>query len=178
MKIHIKQHKCLGEEMKVNVDAKLLLDYANYIVDYTAELQSNNFKIVRSQWGDLIVVKFQKVHVEISVPQIIFDAGKEKNKVQVRAETAKKDVIYDVVITDKKIHFVGAEYQVIDLRAIDSLDLYANSLVINCNNQRLVLKTHSFKLNIYIIAIIEFILSTTIDDSLIGKNIKFAKNVQ
>lgn len=163
--------------MRINIDAKILVNQLSLIQEYINELQAAEFKILPNEWGDLNVVKFEGVKVELKFTDQILDKrrGKERGVISIHNQIKKKLISNDVIISNQNVYFPGNELKSIELSKIIQIDVHDTHIEVITAKQRFEISTNSFKFNIHFITMLEWIMEAQIDAQYIGKTIKFAQ---
>lgn len=163
--------------MRINIDAKILVNQLSLIQEYINELQAAEFKILPNEWGDLNVVKFEGVKVELKFTDQILDKrrGKERGVISIHNQIKKKLISNDVIISNQNVYFPGNELKSIELSKIIQIDVHDTHIEVITAKQRFEISTNSFKFNIHFITMLEWIMEAQIDAQYIGKTIKFTQ---
>lgn len=166
--------------MRVNIDAKVLVNSGDLISEYTKELENKEFAIVPNQWGDLTVVKFADIKVELKYVDKILDKRKAKSRgeVLIRTQMKKKFIANDIIISNKNFYFVGDKVKTIEINKILQIEMYDNYFDIVTQKERFGIMSNSLKFNIHVITMLEWISSGNIDEKYSGKKIKFTRSNQ
>lgn len=161
--------------MRVNIDSKVLVNKVGLIKEYTEELQTVEFKISQNEWGDLNIVKFENIKVELKYTDRVLDKRKSKSRgeVAIKSKTKKKFLANDIIISNKHIYFIDAEVKKIQIDEIIQIEMYDNYLDIITRKERFGIVANSLRFNIHFITMLEWISTNKIDDKYIGKKIKF-----
>lgn len=161
--------------MKVVIDSKLLVYRAAEFASISDQLLSNSFKITRNQDGDLNVVKFENIKVELIFNNTYREQyhGRAKTEVKFKLQEKSKYLADSIILTNKKIKFIGNEKKDIVIEQISQLQLTDDSIYIFANKKKYQVNTKSFKLNVYLITMLEWISSNIIDQQFENKTVKF-----
>ncbi len=163
--------------MRVQIDSKILINNSTEIQKFSNELFETEFKINRNEWGDLSIVKFDNVKVELVFNDRIYDKRgvKLKREVAIRTREKKKFVASTILVSNKKIHFTGEEENHIDLNKIQIIDFNEKFITLITEKQKYQINTNSLKFNVYLLTLLEWISANNIDEKFEGKKIKFKK---
>lgn len=163
--------------MRINIEASILVNQLNLIQEYINELKAAEFKILQNEWGDLNVVKFEGVKVELKFTDQILDKHKNKDRGQISIvnQIKKKQIANDVIISNERVYFPGTELKTIELKKIIQIDVYDTHVEVITSKQRFEISTNSFKFNIHFITMLEWVIEAQIDNQYLGKTVKFTQ---
>ncbi len=161
--------------MQIRIDSKTLISKSLQINTNSEELLKQEFKVNKNAWGDLNIVKFDNIKAELVFNDRIHDKRSShiKGEVILRAKTKKKFIANNIVLSNKRIHISGEEERHILIEDIKFIDFTDQAITINTAKQTIEINTKSFQFNVYIITLLEWINANNIDESYVGKKIKF-----
>lgn len=161
--------------MKIIIDSKTLVYRAAEFAMLSEQLQSSSFKITKDAEGDLNIVKFENLKAVLIFNDIYkrHYQGNKRTEVKFKVKEKTKYLADSIIVTNKRIKFVGNEKKDIVIDQITEIQLTDDSIFIFAKNNKYQLNTKSFKLNVYLITILEWVSSNIIDHRLINKTIKF-----
>ncbi len=161
--------------MKIQIDGKLLISKGDMISVYSKEMLMQEFKISKNNFNELSIVKFDNIKVDLIYKDFTYDKRNRKTRgeVSIINKNKAKYITDNIIVTNKSIRFDDDGKYKIELAKIKVIDVHTDHLNIITNNNTFQIKTNSFKFNIYMISLLEWIESNQIDDRYIGKKIKF-----
>lgn len=164
--------------MQIQIDSKILINRSDAINVYAKELLEAEFKINKNKWGDLSIVKFDKINCQLIYTDWIHDkrGAKGRGEVSMKQKVKKKFLADNIIVSNNYIHVCGVEEMHIKLQSIKMINFQEKQVSIITGKHRYQIVTNSFKLNVHLITIIEWIASTSINNTHIGKKIRFQIN--
>lgn len=164
--------------MKVVLDSKLLIYRAEEFAILSNQLMDKQFKITRSNEGDLDIVKFENIKVDVFFTDTYKKPyqGNRRTEVKFKVKEKTKYLADSMIISNKKIKFIGTQNKGIKIVDITQLQLSDTAILLFTDKHKYQLETKSFKLNVYLLIILEWVSSNQIDEQFEDKTIKFNIN--